>query len=1025
MRKSNTWEEFSAGRGLLSVPGLPVVRRLALRIAPAAVALLLVTPATAWGLPLTEGEEKREREIAQGSGVWGLGFRVWGLGSGVWAETPNTKPETRYPIPETRDPAVALGKLLLRTGDYASAEAAFQKALRIKPQNEAAAEGLATVLFSTGRYPEARDVLTKGLKAHPSSAILLVAMGRLLNYIGEYESARKQFEKALAAEPGYPDAIVGLGLSYREMGKSDLAKEQFLKLYDFWDAHVNPAVGGIHPRDMVAVAIACALTDNPQDAVDVLEEVLKRDAANVEALLWEARLFSQRHQPADARRELQKLLRINPNHAEAHAELASIYLDSNQYRRAAESCQRALKTNPNLIRALDILCAFQILDFDYKKAEETAKKALETNPRSLSSLSSLASCYWQKGNPAKRGTYEEVRRKVFEINPVYSEFYLTVARACENKRRNEEAIGLLKQAIPLRQDYAPAYTRIGILLMREGEEEEAERYLRKSYRLDSYNPKTTNFINLLQHMKRNFVTTRTEHFLLKWDREKGAVLRYFLPEYVERVYAEVCEEFGYEPKNPTLLEIFDSHDQFSARIAGLPFIATVGASLGKVVAADSPKKGSFDWKDVLRHEFVHVVNLQQSRMQIPFWLTEGLATSHEQSPPPEQWDALLARMLYMGGIIPLDDLNRYFTRPKTLLHKQAAYAESKVICQYLYEKYGREVIRKMIEMYRDNFSTEEVIRRCLSTSQSEFEREISDNIFARARENGVAPLFLTGDGELIAEKLKEKPEDSLLKVARARRLFEEAWTSRILNESKLDEAARILGKLIEENPRARGAYSTLAEIHLTRRKYEEAVNAAMKAILLDEKDFAAYRCLGFAYQKMNKKEEAIEQLEKAARLYPRAPGVWNVLARLYAAQNDETGIVRSLEEAARASPKDMRTAKTLAGVYLSKKEYGKAREILERALRYDLYDAEIYMLMVKALQEKGDEKSAARYAEIGAEAACISAKSLMPFHRERVLELLKLSLKLNPKHEMARDLLDRIVKESPAEKSPISPSAAE
>jgi len=923
--------------------------------------------------------------------------------------------------PEKTEPQIALGEILLRTGDYDSAEAEFARALRIGPRSEKAVEGLVAVYFSTGRYSEAKKMLSEALEAQPNSPVLLVAMGRILNYLGEYESARRHFERALAVRRGYPGAILGLGLSYRNTGKLDLAKEQFLRLYDFWDVHLDE-LDSVHPRDMVQVAVACALTDNPQDAIDVLEQLLKRDATNAEALLWEARLFAERHQPKDAIRELKKLLRVNPNHPEANAELASIYLESTQYDLAAESCQRALRTNPNFVRALEILCSFQILDFDYREAENTAKKALAINPRSLSSLSALASCYWQMGN---EGAYEAVRRKVFDINPLYGEFYLTVARACEGKRRNQEAIELLKQAVRLKPDYAPAYTRIGILLMREGEEEEAETYLKKSYRLDSYNPMTANFIKLLQQMKENFQTTRTEHFLIKWDREKGAVLGHFLPEYVEKVYAEVCEEFGYEPRNPTLLEIFDSHDQFSARIAGLPFIATVGASLGKVIAADSPKKASFDWKDVLRHEFVHVVNLQQSKMQIPFWFTEGLATYHEESPHPVEWDAITAGMLYMSEIIPLNDLNSYFTRPKTLMHKQAAYAESNLICRYLYEKHGLKVIRKMIEMYGDNSSTEEVIQQCLSMSQSEFEREIGDYIFAEAREKRVPPLFLIGGGELIAEGLEAKPEDSLLRVARARWLFVEARAPRILNEAKLDEAAQILAKLIEENPEARIAYTTLAEIHLARGRYDEAKDAALKAIAVDENDFAAHRCLGLVHQKTGKMKEVIAELEKAVELYPRATDVWVTLTLLYKKEKDETGRIRSLEGLVCAYRKDMRKSKQLATVYLSNKKYDEAIRALERALRYNLYDGEIYSLMVRAFEGKGDERSAKKYAEIGAEAAYISAKSLMPFQKKKVVELLNLALELNPKHEKGRSLLNRIGGGNSTGTSPIPPGAME
>ncbi len=922
--------------------------------------------------------------------------------------------------PEKAEPRVALRQLLLRTGDYERAEEAFLKALQSQPENVEAVKGRAEVLFSTGRYEEARQIVSEALKAHPDSPLLLVALGELLHYTGEHESARKQFEKALTARAGCPQALLGLGLSYRAAGEQDTAKRHFFRLYDFYDAHLND-LGSVKPGDLVAVATACALTDNPQDAVDVLEKILKMDPTNAEALLLEARLFAERHQPADSSRELKKLLDMNPNHAEAHAELASLHLDANQYEQATEHCEQALKANPNLIRALDILCSLQILDFEYKKAEETAKKALSINPHSLSSLSALASCYWQKRD---KDAYEEVRKQVFTINPAYSEFYMTVARACENKRRNEEAMEVLKEALSLTPDSAQAHSMMGTLLMREGEEREAEKHLQRAYRLDRYNPKTANVLNLLRHMKENFASTRTEHFLIQWEKEKDDPLIHFLPEYLERVYAEVCEEFRYEPRNPTLVQIFASHDQFSARIVGLPFIATVGASLGKIVAMDSPKMSRFDWKDVLRHEFIHVVTLQQSKMQIPFWLTEGLATYYEESPRPRHWDALLARMLYLNHVIPLSDLNSYFTRPKTGMHKQAAYAQSLLICRYLYEEFGGEVIRKMIEMYGDNFTTEEVIRECLSMSQAEFEEEIRERVFHEAKTMRYPPSFMPGDGERIEKQLKEKPGDAVLTIAHAMWLCERA-TGRTIIQRLMDDAEAIVRELVDKDPKAPHAYALLAGFDLSRGDYENAEHAALKAIDIDGEDFMAHRCLGYIYERIGAVEKAITEFGRAVELYPRAADVWVKLSHLYAKQKDREGSIRSLEGHLRANPRNLADAKRLVALYFPDNELGKAVEVLERTLRYNPYDPGIYKLLAEACQGQGDEESAKKYAKIGAEAGYAAARSLAPAQTRQMIKLLIMSLELDPDHEKAKALLKQIGGDGAVPKEPIPAPAEE
>ena len=59
-------------------------------------------------------------------------------------------------------------------------------------------------------------------------------------------------------------------------------------------------------------------------------------------------------------------------------------------------------------------------------------------------------------------------------------------------------------------------------------------------------------------------------------------------------YPELCERFAFPPAEKSLFEIFSrarntsGHGWFSARMIGLPFVHTVGACAGKVVALASP-----------------------------------------------------------------------------------------------------------------------------------------------------------------------------------------------------------------------------------------------------------------------------------------------------------------------------------------------------------------------------------------------------------------------------------------------------
>ena len=49
----------------------------------------------------------------------------------------------------------------------------------------------------------------------------------------------------------------------------------------------------------------------------------------------------------------------------------------------------------------------------------------------------------------------------------------------------------------------------------------------------------------------------------------------------------------------------------------------------------------FNWGRVIRHEMVHIFNLEQTNFQVPHWLTEGLAVRNEGFPRPPSWNQVL------------------------------------------------------------------------------------------------------------------------------------------------------------------------------------------------------------------------------------------------------------------------------------------------------------------------------------------------------------------------------------------------
>jgi hypothetical protein len=213
-----------------------------------------------------------------------------------------------------------------------------------------------------------------------------------------------------------------------------------------------------------------------------------------------------------------------------------------------------------------------------------------------------------------------------------------------------------------------------------------------------------------------------------YDKDVDPVIPEYFSEYLESIHSAVAGEYRAEPPHKTMIEVFPSHDAFSVRTTGSPWIGTVGASTGRVIALVSPRKGEmtmgpFNWSQVLRHEYTHTVTLAATDNRIPHWMTEGLAVYQEHAPLRWEWVPMLYRAVTKEELFTLDNLTWGFVRPRKPTDRQLAYAESFWICSYIEGKYGHNAILKMLEMFKNGAAQSEVFPSVTGRSESEFTQD--------------------------------------------------------------------------------------------------------------------------------------------------------------------------------------------------------------------------------------------------------------------------------------------------------------
>ena len=216
------------------------------------------------------------------------------------------------------------------------------------------------------------------------------------------------------------------------------------------------------------------------------------------------------------------------------------------------------------------------------------------------------------------------------------------------------------------------------------------------------------------------------HFSVLVDPTQDELLGRYMSRYLESIYGD-ADRRASATRRPgrTKIEIMKNHQWFSGRTIGLPFIPTVGACTGRVVALASPRatRIPFNWARVLKHEVVHVITLQQTEFNIPHWYTEALAVESEGFPRPAgvEQDAPGARA-QARKLLNLDTINLGFIRPNEPDDRQMAYCQAQLYARYMLKRFGDDALIKMLMAYRRGLTTDRAIDACFHVEKADFEK---------------------------------------------------------------------------------------------------------------------------------------------------------------------------------------------------------------------------------------------------------------------------------------------------------------
>ncbi|MFT4556446.1 MAG: tetratricopeptide (TPR) repeat protein [Porticoccaceae bacterium] len=884
----------------------------------------------------------------------------------------------------------------LQRGRYEEAAEAFTEILNTENEDTSSAAiiGLSRALESQGEYKESITRLTEIAK--PTPAVLAEA-ARLQFTIGRLEEAAASCEAALKADADQAMAHLVLAWLSTEAGDLKKANEAFRWFVRFYNRKQSTDA-----ETLLLIAEGAgefARWNSNSSIFNFIINTLCVDALKDDPLSWQTHLASgslllEKYNRAQAIPDLKKALEINPRAVAVIVTLGEAALQKHDIDAALTYAEQALNVQANYVPTLRLMADIALNKHSPDAALLALEEARKTNPFESETLGRLAATYYlldvQPGGEAderlidllanldaidQAGLTEPSRLEKLVINVANRNakpgaFLNAFASALESRRKYAMAEKLYQHAIRVMPQLSQPKTSLGMLYMQTGRSDQAKQLLDEAFKADPYHVRVSNMRKVLGVLS-GYETITTDHFVIRVDSQEDKILGEYMAEYLEEVYPELVELYGYEPPQRSVFEIYNNakglsaHQWFSARMVGLPWIQTIGASTGMMVALASPTASPqpYNWARVVKHEFVHVLTLQQTHFNIPHWFTEALAVTSEGIERPAEWNRMLLERVPRGELWSLDELTGIFVRPETPADWQFAYCQSRLYAQYMIEKFGKETISEMLDLYRKNVRTNDAIPQVFDKTAEEFDegyREFLKRIVEE--ELGGSAIEASKSIADLEKEFNADPENAATMAAFADALFK---------AKRRRQARELAEQALEKNPREPLAAVVLAELELLARDVDEAV--AFLEAAFDEQEPNA-RVLGL----LAKLRLLQAQPEEAARLYelgrtkfeidqsylPQS-GEWlKGLAAAYIQLGEDDKLKNVLESIANLDGDNPVVRRKLAQLADDKGNVVEAGRWAKEALQIDVTDPEMHRILAKLHDHEGRTEKAAREREI-------------------------------------------------------------
>jgi len=801
--------------------------------------------------------------------------------------------------------------------------------------DENAARLLGRALALVGRYAEAEQRLRAFLTAHPDARALWLPLGDVLRDRGRLADAEQAYGRAAVRGPDSLAAALRLAELKERRGDWTAARRDYRRFITAYNAATR-----LSSEELAAVARAVRQLgrEDPQvfkDALRAYDEAVRADSGNLDARVEQGDLFLDKYNGTEARATYEGVLKINPNHPGAILGLArAAQFEGNP--EAWSHVRKSLEVNPSYVPALVFAAQLELEREAHNAARERVAQALEVNPTSLEAWSLMAATRWLQGDSSG---FQEATARIGGMTPRYASLYTTLADLAGRTRRYQRALDFARQAVALDSASWRGWGLVGVNQLRLGQVTQARKSLETAFAGDPYDVWTKNTLDLLDQLDR-FEGANTTRFRVLAAPGEADLLALYAGPLAEEAYDSLAAHYGFRPKTPVRVEMYDRHADFSVRTVGLVGLGALGVSFGPVVAMDSPsarEPGQFHWGSVLWHEIAHTFHLGLTESRVPRWFTEGLAVFEERRARPGWGDDVTPGFLIAfleKRLVPVSELNRGFTNPDYPEQLGYSYYQASLVCDLIAEEHGADALRALLEQFRQGQPTAQAVRTVLGTDLEAFAgrfdayvgRRFATPLAALRTRPEAAARAHPGLEELM-RRARRAPDDFYAQLRAGQAAFA---------QQQPDAAEPFLVRAKQLFPEYAGADSPswyLAQIYRHRGARAEAVAELERITALNAGHYPALLALAQLRDSLGQKLQAARALEAALYVYPFEIPVHRRLAELAAELGWWPTAIRERRAVLALAPVDRADAHyRLALAYFGAGKLDQARSAVLRAL---------------------------------------------------------------------------------------------